>query len=163
MLGSVARVSAVWPAVVPASASAPVVAASRKAGPAALPTRLLLPVAAGASKFPHHHESAPEFGGFFVPMTQLRVTGDGHGGQPFWSQPFSPRPQEPGARCRLPRGRHLNSRCPCPSPVTTSFSLSLYSILHTRYSRVFRFPHAAPFESCIFPLPTCQLVNLPAC
>jgi hypothetical protein len=24
-----------------------------------------------------------------------------------------------------------------------------------------RFPHAAPFESCIFLLPTCQLVNLP--
>jgi hypothetical protein len=24
-----------------------------------------------------------------------------------------------------------------------------------------RFPHAAPFASCIFPLPTCQRVNLP--
>ena len=112
----------------------------------------------------------------------FQVTGDGHSGQPFGCQPFSPRPQEPGTRCRYPSSRLLNSRCPCPSPATrkcmppanfrspyaapSEFCLSPYSILHTRYSRIhlctaslWSSSPPALVSSHAPPLPTGPLVN----
>ena len=105
--GLVARVSAASPAVVPVSASALAVAATRTASPA---------VAAAASKPSRPHESAPGLGGFFVPKIQLRVTGDGPGGQPFGCQPLGS--QLPEAGRQLPMAERLIPELPMPVPVT---------------------------------------------
>ena len=68
----------------------------------------------------------------------------GHGGRPFGSQPLSFQPSEP--RCQLPpvlvpSGPRILELCPqpiirFPYAAPFEFSLSLYSILHTRYSRI---------------------------
>jgi hypothetical protein len=64
------------------------------------------------------------------------VTGDGHGGQPLGCQPFSPQP--PASGCQLPMAERPIPELPMPVPVTRHLALclSLYSILHTRYSRI---------------------------
>ena len=71
---------------------------------------------------------------------EFQVTGDGHGCRPLRSQPFSPRLQEPGTRCRYPKSRPMNSRCLCPSPVT-----SLFASPYTQYS-ILSYPTFAPLH-----------------
>jgi hypothetical protein len=59
------------------------------------------------------------------------VMGDGHGSLPFGSQPFSHQPPESGCQLHaalVPSGPHVLGLCPHP---------------------FIRFPHAAPFESCL--------------
>ena len=66
--------------------------------------------------------------------------------------------RKPGASSRWPNGRPLNSRCPCPSPVTCLFAspYTQYSILDTLLSSV----QPSLRASRVFPLSTCQLASM---
>ena len=83
--------------------------------------------------------------------TTFRVTGDGHCGQPLGSQPFSLQPPEPG--CQLPMAEMSTPEFPMPVPVTRHHeSWQLFCSTKPLSLRASNLP----------PLPTCQLVNLPA-
>ena len=64
------------------------------------------------------------------------MTGDGYGDQPLGCQLFSLQPPEAG--CQLPMAERPIPELPMPVPVTRHHvvCLSLYSILHTQYSRI---------------------------
>ena len=113
----------------------------------------------------------------------FQVTGDGPGGQPFGSQPFSLQPPEPG--CQLSRAlRPSGPRVlvSAPSPVTMSFCLYFAACHHASMSprasacprvtvptcplalRRAHFCTGAPLRFApLHGLSPCPLVTLPAC
>ena len=96
----------------------------------------------------------------------FRVSGDGHGGQPFGSQPFSLQPPEPG--CQLPTAEKPTPELPMPVPVTRHHVFLTLPILNTPYS-ILSYPTFAQAAGRFAPLhgmfaslanwPTNQLVN----
>jgi hypothetical protein len=90
-------------------------------------------------------------------LAQPRLTKDG--------QPYLEARMKAAAFGRDDRPGHPRHAGRTPLPVVTPANfrspqdrcLSLYSILHTQYSRVFRSPLAAPFEFCLSPCPPVNL------
>ena len=97
--------------------------------------------------------------------TTFRVTGDGHGGQPFGCQPFSHQPPEPG--CQLPMAEGPTPELPMPVPVTRHHFFLTLPILNTPYS-ILSYPTFAQelrsdLHLCTASLPSCPHVNLSTC
>ena len=95
----------------------------------------------------------------------FQVTGDGHQGislSGVGRSAFSRR--KPGVSSRWPNGRRLNSRCPCPSPVTESFCLCFAACPHVTLPTC---PLAAPPRPLLHrssaPICTFALPLLPSC
>jgi len=78
----------------------------------------------------------------------FQVTGDGHGSQPLGSQQFSIQPPASWFQLPMPNGRFMNSRCPCPSPVTC-----LVASPYTQYSRI------PPLHFCTGRRPICTFAR----